>query len=161
MSLQGQGATRVATTAAFLPPPPRRRPSRPPETARLRGRRQQGLPSPSRAQVGAHNPDQLGAATVRRHRRRRRERQHRGVGLGTRRRPGGKGDGRRRERWSSGNDSPSRRLSRSGLGTWLAPGRHRDRQAGAASRWAGVGSGGSLPSWSRRTVGLCQACWLQ
>nr|BAD28783.1 hypothetical protein [Oryza sativa Japonica Group] len=148
--ITGQGATWVATTTAFLPPPPRHRPSRPPETARLRGRRRQGLPSPSRAQVGAHNPDQLGVATVRQHRRRRRGRQRRGVGLGARRRPGGKGDGRRRERWSSGNDSPSRRLSRSRLGAWLAPGRRGDRQAGAASRWAGVGSGGSLPSWSRR-----------
>ncbi|BAD45093.1 unknown protein [Oryza sativa Japonica Group] len=35
-------------------------------------------------------------------------------------------------------------------GEWSAPGRRGNRQAGAASRWTGDGSGGSLPSWSRR-----------
>uniref|UniRef100_A0A0E0H5Q1 Uncharacterized protein n=1 Tax=Oryza nivara TaxID=4536 RepID=A0A0E0H5Q1_ORYNI len=60
---------------------------------------------------------------------------------------GGEGRCRRRERWSSGN---ARRLSRSGLGEWSAPRRCGDRQAGAASRWSGDNSGGSLPPWSRR-----------
>lgn len=60
---------------------------------------------------------------------------------------GGEGRCRRRERWSSGN---ARRLSRSGLGEWSAPGRREDWQAGAASRWSGDSSGGSLPPWSRR-----------
>uniref|UniRef100_A0A0D3FMB5 Uncharacterized protein n=1 Tax=Oryza barthii TaxID=65489 RepID=A0A0D3FMB5_9ORYZ len=56
--------TQVVTTTAFLPPSPRHRPSRPPETTRLRGRRHEDLPSPSRSRVGAYDPDQMGATTV-------------------------------------------------------------------------------------------------